>query len=147
MARSISGRSIHSTIYLDFQGSQQRGGQISVGAARKEHTISSSHPSLRTDIWLLLQRVRVYPSLGLHTRFHLLEATRRASHTGKSCTSNSPACCFLHTSWLQCLARLVFVQGHGIHHEHDARGLPAAPGRNPSHHRCERNCPWRSFGI
>lgn len=145
MARSISGRSLQSTIYLYCQGSQRRGGQITIGQVRKEHSISSSHPSVQTDLWLFLQRIRIYPSPGLHTRFYLLEATWRASHTGEPRTSNSPARCFLHTGCLQCMARLVFVQGHGIHHEHDARGLPAAPGCSSSHYRCERNCPWRSL--
>ena len=147
MARPISGRSFHPTIYLCRQGSQRRGSQISIGRVRKKHTLCSSHPSIQTDLWLSLQRIWIHPSIRLYTRFHLLEATWRPSHTSESRPRNSPAGCLLDTGCLQCMARLVFIQSHGVHHKHDARGLPAAPGWSPSYHCGERDCPRGYFAY
>lgn len=145
MARHISGRSPQPTIYLYLQRPQQRGGQFPFGRLRKKHTLSASYPSVQTDLWLFLQRVWIYPSPGIHTRFYLLEATWRTSHTSEPRSSNSPARCLLHTGCLQCVARLVFVQGDGVDHEHDARRLPATAGWSPSYRCCEWDCPWGSL--
>ncbi len=139
MARPISGRSLQPTIYLCRQGPQRRESQTSIGRVRKKHTLPS-HPSIQTNFWLSLQRIRIHPSIRLYTRFHMLEATWRPSHTSESHPRNSPAGCLFHTGCLQCMARLVFTQSHGVHHKHDARGLPATPGWSSSHHCGERGC-------
>ena len=118
---------------------------ISVWSTTEETYPLGLLPSVQTDLWLFLQRVWIYPSPGIHTRFHMLEATWRTSHTSEPRSSNSPARRLLHTGCLQCVARLVFVQSVGIDHEHDARRLPATAGWSPSYRCCEWDCPWGSL--
>lgn len=98
------------------KGSFRRPSMPSTTEAWQECPLSTASLLVLADLRLFLQGLRACSSGWLHSRLCVLEAFRAATFDGKPGPSYCPACRVLHPSCVQCLARLVFVSGHGFHH-------------------------------